>query len=156
MAEYIWIDGQNGVRSKTKVRVLLLGPHVQPQCRLPAIFGAGEAIEALLSGKPGDTVSLGKRLDISTQRNPNSRKCLVLMLILSLSTDSRQTVQRRQGPVRMELRRFILRPSPRRQFRRLSPARSYLPRSVPSWRQHPRIVRVLGSRWDTQQVQLPS
>lgn len=26
MAEYIWIDGQNGVRSKTKVRVLLITP----------------------------------------------------------------------------------------------------------------------------------
>ncbi len=26
MAEYIWIDGTNGVRSKTKVRVLLLTP----------------------------------------------------------------------------------------------------------------------------------
>ena len=33
MAEYIWIDGSNGVRSKTKVRVLLLAPHVQPQCK---------------------------------------------------------------------------------------------------------------------------
>lgn len=42
MAEYIWIDGTNGVRSKTKVRVLLTPPHVQPQCRLPAIFSAGE------------------------------------------------------------------------------------------------------------------
>lgn len=53
MAEYIWIDGMNGVRSKTKVRVLLGAsyPHVQPQCRRPAIFGAGKAIEALLSGK---------------------------------------------------------------------------------------------------------
>lgn len=26
MAEYIWIDGRNGVRSKTKVRVLLIAP----------------------------------------------------------------------------------------------------------------------------------
>ena len=26
MAEYIWIDGKNGVRSKTKVRVQLLTP----------------------------------------------------------------------------------------------------------------------------------
>ena len=26
MAEYIWIDGSNGVRSKTKVRVLLTPP----------------------------------------------------------------------------------------------------------------------------------
>ena len=26
MAEYIWIDGTNGVRSKTKVRVQLLTP----------------------------------------------------------------------------------------------------------------------------------
>ena len=26
MAEYIWIDGSNGVRSKTKVRVLLTCP----------------------------------------------------------------------------------------------------------------------------------
>lgn len=51
MAEYIWIDGQNGVRSKSKVRLPLVDPHVQPQCRLPAIFGAGEAIEALVSGK---------------------------------------------------------------------------------------------------------
>ena len=52
MAEYIWIDGKNGVRSKTKVRILLDAPHVQPQCTLPAIFGVGEATEALLSGKP--------------------------------------------------------------------------------------------------------
>lgn len=26
MAEYIWIDGQNGVRSKTKVRITLITP----------------------------------------------------------------------------------------------------------------------------------
>ena len=26
MAEYIWIDGKNGVRSKTKVRILLDAP----------------------------------------------------------------------------------------------------------------------------------
>ena len=32
MAEYIWIDGMNGVRSKTKVRKSLLPPrHPQPQ-----------------------------------------------------------------------------------------------------------------------------
>ena len=28
MAEYIWIDGMNGVRSKTKVGVLLLTPRI--------------------------------------------------------------------------------------------------------------------------------
>jgi len=31
MAEYIWIDGRNGVRSKTKVRILCHLPHVQPR-----------------------------------------------------------------------------------------------------------------------------
>ena len=40
MAEYIWIDGTNGVRSKTKVRILFGCPHVQPQCRPLATFGA--------------------------------------------------------------------------------------------------------------------
>ena len=38
MAEYIWIDGSNGVRSKTKVRGVLVAPHVQPQCKASSYF----------------------------------------------------------------------------------------------------------------------
>lgn len=52
MAEYIWIDGNNGVRSKTKVRDLLVGPMYSLNAKRPAIFGAGEVTEALLSGIP--------------------------------------------------------------------------------------------------------
>lgn len=51
MAEYIWIDGNNGVRSKTKVRGVLVAPTYSLNARLPAIFSAPEAAEALLSGK---------------------------------------------------------------------------------------------------------
>ena len=87
MAEYIWIDGKNGVRSKTKVRVQFGSPHVQPQRKLPAIFGTGEATEALLSGK-SVTPWLGKKFDFASQLVPNSCKSLVLLLILSLPTDS--------------------------------------------------------------------
>lgn len=52
MAEYIWIDGSNGVRSKTKVRVLCLLPPRTASMQVPAIFGAGKTTEALLSGIP--------------------------------------------------------------------------------------------------------
>ena len=45
MAEYIWIDGTNGVRSKTKVRIFHfphynppLPPNAQPQCTRLAPF----------------------------------------------------------------------------------------------------------------------
>ena len=94
MAEYIWIDGMNGVRSKTKVRVLLVTPtYLQPQCRLPAIFGAGEDTEALLSGKL--VTRLGTELVFACHRIPNGCKCLVLLLTLSLSTDTRQALQGR-------------------------------------------------------------
>lgn len=37
MAEYIWIDGSNGVRSKTKVRGVLVAPTYSLNARLPAI-----------------------------------------------------------------------------------------------------------------------
>lgn len=39
MAEYIWIDGSNGVRSKTKVRDLPFGPMSSLNAKLPVIFG---------------------------------------------------------------------------------------------------------------------
>lgn len=89
MAEYIWIDGQNGVRSKTKVRILLVYPHVQPQCRLPPIFDAGgEAPEALLSAQRVTPLGLASSWISALKGSPNSRKCLVLLLIPSLPTDS--------------------------------------------------------------------
>lgn len=52
MAEYIWIDGSNGVRSKTKVRDSPIGPMYSLNAEWPSIFGAGEVTEALLSGNP--------------------------------------------------------------------------------------------------------
>ena len=51
MAEYIWIDGQNGVRSKTKVRVLLLTPTYSLNALHLFSVRAKLPTEALLSGK---------------------------------------------------------------------------------------------------------
>ena len=139
MAEYIWIDGMNGVRSKTKVRVLLLTPTYSLNARFQLFLVRAKATEALLSG---NKAWHGERfcLSMGPQQVLNSRKCLILLLILFFPTDSRQALQGRQGALRMELRRFILRSSSRRQLRCLPPPRSHLPRSVPSWRQHPRIM----------------
>ncbi len=72
------------------------------------------------------------------------------------SPDSRWPLQRREGALGMEFRWFILRTSSRRQLRCLPPSRIHLPRSLPSRRQYPRSLRVLGPRWHSQQVQLPS
>ena len=52
LMKYIWIDGSNGVRSKTKVRDLPVAPMYSLNAKRPAIFGAGEVTEALLSGRP--------------------------------------------------------------------------------------------------------
>lgn len=83
---------------------------------------------------------LGKKLDSASHRGPEIPKSVVLLLIPSLPTDPRQARQGRQGTLGMELRRVILRSSRKRQLRCLSPPRSHLPRSIPSWRQHPRIM----------------
>lgn len=52
MAEYIWIDGSNGVRSKTKVRVLLNFPPRTASMQASSYFWCGRGsylTEALLS-----------------------------------------------------------------------------------------------------------
>ena len=67
MAEYIWIDGQNGVRSKTKVRVLLLTPTYSLNALHLFSARAKLPTEALLSGKRATRQGLGTEFDFASQ-----------------------------------------------------------------------------------------
>ena len=98
MAEYIWIDGNNGVRSKTKVRIGVRVPAYSLNCRSLASCRDDKVPEASLS-------------DHSPWRQCFSPCYLSLDLTAAdirifanfSCIDSGQAMQRRQGTLGMEL-----------------------------------------------------
>ena len=87
---------------------------------------------------------------------PSLKICCSSKTDLQTSLDSRWPGKKRKGVVGVELRRFLHRPSSRRQLRCLPSSCCDIPRSIPRWREHPRHVRDMGPRWNPQQIQLSS
>lgn len=70
MAEYIWIDGQNGVRSKTKVRPLLLAPTYSLNALQLFLVRAKDTNRSAPIGQTGETKRLGTELDFAFNHFP--------------------------------------------------------------------------------------
>lgn len=95
MAEYIWIDGHGGVRSKTKVRVLVTAtrpydPHTASMhtlCTILQPFAPAQNMSwchrSALIGRADSKISLGAELNASTIRARSATSVLTPVLILA-------------------------------------------------------------------------